>query len=118
MTPKQVSPAADWAAVYAGNGAHTCAVRTVGKLYCWGFNGTGQSSTSGGTSNPVLVTRQITSATDWTVPSAGSGHSCAIRAGGKLFCWGYNGSGQLGLGSKSNTAYPTQVTSTSGQPGA
>ena len=34
----------------------------------------------------------------WRTVSAGGSHSCAIRLDGALYCWGGNGSGQLGVG--------------------
>jgi len=43
--------------------------------------------------------------------AAGSGHTCAIREGGKVYCWGLNGEGQLGTGSMSPASLvPVQVT--------
>jgi alpha-tubulin suppressor-like RCC1 family protein len=32
----------DWRAVSAGSGAHACATRTNGRLFCWGYNSQGQ----------------------------------------------------------------------------
>jgi alpha-tubulin suppressor-like RCC1 family protein len=40
-TPHQVGTAADWQSVEAG-GHHTCAMRTNGSLWCWGWNENGQ----------------------------------------------------------------------------
>src|SRR5829696_9072109 len=33
---------------------------------------------------------------EWVGVSAGSWHSCGVTASGKVYCWGLNGSGQLG----------------------
>lgn len=41
--------------------------------------------------------------------SAGMYHSCAITESGLAFCWGRNGSGQLGDGSKAHRATPVAV---------
>jgi alpha-tubulin suppressor-like RCC1 family protein len=33
---------------------------------------------------------------------AGQYHTCAVRPGGHLICWGYNGDGELGYGNRNN----------------
>jgi alpha-tubulin suppressor-like RCC1 family protein len=44
--------------------------------------------------------------------SAGSYHTCAIDNNGSLWCWGRNGSGQLGDGTYANKDAPVQVSGT------
>jgi alpha-tubulin suppressor-like RCC1 family protein/pimeloyl-ACP methyl ester carboxylesterase len=44
-----------------------------------------------------------------SVSSRGS-HSCALRASGEAFCWGYNVRGQLGDGSTGSSGTPVRVT--------
>ena len=39
--------------------------------------------------------------------SAGYEHTCAINAAGATYCWGYNGSGQVGTGSTTTYEYNT-----------
>jgi alpha-tubulin suppressor-like RCC1 family protein len=41
--------------------------------------------------------------------AAGAAHSCAIRADGSLWCWGYNHSGDLGDGTATSNPLPVQV---------
>lgn len=45
----------------------------------------------------------------FTSIATGNYHSCGIR-GGSVYCWGYNGKGQLGNGSTVNSSTPVQVT--------
>ncbi|TVQ96371.1 MAG: hypothetical protein EA398_16165, partial [Deltaproteobacteria bacterium] len=45
----------------------------------------------------------------WTLLSVGTFSSCAIRSSGRLYCWGYNYYGQLGIGTSGNRNRPTQV---------
>lgn len=86
---------------------HTCAIRG-GKLYCWGASIYGQ----------LGLGQTLESATPKQVNLPGSGavqsvstiadHTCAIR-GGKLYCWGKNDYGQLGLGNFINRNTPQEV---------
>jgi alpha-tubulin suppressor-like RCC1 family protein len=39
----------------------------------------------------------------------GYGHTCAIRVNHALWCWGANGSAQLGLGDTETRRVPTRV---------
>lgn len=49
---------------------------------------------------------------DFTAVSVGSSHSCALAAAGAAFCWGFNGSGQLGNGTTMSTWWPTRMNGT------
>src|SRR5690349_3350534 len=35
----------------------------------------------------------------WVAISAGDSHTCALQKIGRVFCWGYNQDGELGIGS-------------------
>ena len=108
ISPQQITSATDWKTVEAGDG-FTCAIRSVGKLYCWGADGNGQLGNGPGGDSTIPI--QITSATDWKAVSAGNNHTCAVR--GKLYCWGYDGTGQVGNGDATSTDViaPAQITS-------
>ena len=58
---------------------HTCAIRTDGRLVCWGKDDKGQASPPPGI---------------FTEVGAGYAHSCALRDDGTLACWGDNSKGQ------------------------
>lgn len=119
-TPVQVGTASDWSVVSASFTAHTCGIR-AGALYCWGDNTTGQIGD--GTTIERTVPTRVGIAADWKQISTGGfgvwygtdsefnsfpGHSCGIRAGGALFCWGENGIGQLGDGTMTERHVPTR----------
>ncbi len=112
--PTLVTKMPNWIDISAGY-SHACGIRKVGektKLYCWGFNGDGEIGT-GKKSNKFLgFTEPKGNFEDWKSVSAGYYHTCAIRDNnGKntLYCWGYNGTGQLGNGNNNSVYYPSTV---------
>jgi hypothetical protein len=99
-----------WTQVSAGT-QHTCAIRAGGTLWCWGNNGSGQLGI-GSTMNesrPQEVTSPARAG--WGSVGEGGYHTCALRTGGTLWCWGENTSGELGIGSLApDETLPQQVT--------
>lgn len=45
----------------------------------------------------------------WTGVAAGAVHLCGVRPDDRLFCWGGNASGQLGLGDVATRTVPAVV---------
>jgi len=108
--PVQVAGGAtNWTAVTAGD-FHTCARRTTGRLYCWGSDDAGQLGDGGLDTDQAAPVQVAGGATNWTAVTVGSEHTCARRTTGRLYCWGYDGSGQLGDGGLfTEQATPVQV---------
>lgn len=46
--------------------------------------------------------------------AAGDAHSCAIKSGGSIWCWGKNDKGQLGNGTMNDALVPSQVVDNNG----
>ena len=90
----------------ASNSITTASVRY---LFGWGANadqGLGIAQVGGQVSSPV----QVQSADDWQVFSNLGRSWCAgIKTDGKLFAWGLNNVGQLGLGDVTLRSSPVQV---------
>ncbi len=109
-TPVRVFPyASDWASVSAG-GSHTCAVKTTGRLFCWGSSSQGALGAPGRANFDPTAVEVLGNATNWASVSAGAGHTCAIKTSGRLFCWGFDQVGQLGDDSRIADRWaPTQV---------
>jgi alpha-tubulin suppressor-like RCC1 family protein len=106
--PIRSGSANDWSAIGTGDG-HTCGVRAPGSLFCWGRNSA--SNLGLGQTVDVQLRRatRIGSDEDWSSVASGQDGSCALRAAGSLFCWGGNGSGNLGLGDREQRMEPTAL---------
>jgi alpha-tubulin suppressor-like RCC1 family protein len=112
---REATEATDWRSVSAGD-KHTCAIKTDGSLWCWGNNSSGQlgNGQSGTGAHQAAPVRESSSAADWDSVVAGGYHTCAVKTNRTLWCWGYNFSGQLGVGvgasgATENKSAPTQV---------
>ncbi|RLG78519.1 MAG: hypothetical protein DRO40_13760, partial [Thermoprotei archaeon] len=100
-------------------------------------NGSGTETTSKTGSNNITITRQLTISTSHTLNASsstwtfngiydklydisqvtgGDYHTCALKSdGSRVYCWGYNGYGQLGNNATSTGEdIPQEVVSTSG----
>ncbi len=81
---------------------HTCAITTDSKLYCWGdmIGADGYPGPMGHDDGAAHdVPAQVGQDADWTFIATDTFHSCGLRGGGDLWCWGRNAEGQLGVGS-------------------
>jgi alpha-tubulin suppressor-like RCC1 family protein len=67
--------------------------------------------TRAGTTGRPTVTGRMSPGAPWARIAAGGDHTCGIRAGGTLWCWGDNEDGQLGLGNDTDQDLPRQVIS-------
>jgi alpha-tubulin suppressor-like RCC1 family protein len=94
-------------AISAGD-YHTCALTTGGSLKCWGDNKYGQLGNNSTTESHVPVDVSILSGSVSAI-SAGDYHTCALTTGSGLKCWGWNGNGQLGNSSTTDSYVPVDV---------
>jgi alpha-tubulin suppressor-like RCC1 family protein/endonuclease/exonuclease/phosphatase family metal-dependent hydrolase len=92
----------------AAGGEHTCVVNRDGEVWCWGQNAYGQVGNGDRGPGPKAP-MQVGSRTDWQSVAAGGADTCGIRQSGKLFCWGLNNEGQLGVGDKKVKTEPKKV---------
>jgi alpha-tubulin suppressor-like RCC1 family protein len=86
----------------------TCGI-SQGRVYCWGNNAWGQAGI--GTTNTDEVSPQAVLLDREAVVLTASGrHACLVTDTGDAYCWGANGSGQLGVGASSiSQATPVPV---------
>ena len=111
LVPRVVSLSLSFSDLAAGPWG-TCGLSGT-EIYCWGFvNSNGVlgdgTTTSHGTPEPVLSSVQF-----GALASSGpeNGHMCALSVDGVAYCWGGNGSGQLGDGTRTDRWVPTLVRS-------
>jgi alpha-tubulin suppressor-like RCC1 family protein len=93
---------------------------TDGTLYAWGYNGAGQLGV-GDTTTRYLPTRVGTLTNVVQVMTSAKGNRngegsadtvCALTGSGQLYCWGYNGYGEVGNYTTAQQNSPVQVATT------
>ncbi len=89
-------------------GQYTCARLETGRVYCWGENVSGQLGD--GTLFPSDTPREVAMLGDEALQiAAGVRSTCALTRPGRVYCWGENGSGQLGDGTTVARTVPVEV---------
>lgn len=103
--PANLSPIALGAnaGVLSSGGRHNCILDTSSRVRCWGSAflgslGYGNNESIGDNELPAVAGTVELGATAIQI-SAGLSHTCAVLSDGRVRCWGFNSSGQLGIGS-------------------
>jgi alpha-tubulin suppressor-like RCC1 family protein len=117
--PVSVSGLAAGVSMIAAGSDFTCAVTTDGGAKCWGDGATGQlgngTSTNSATPSTVLDATGSSPLNSVVIVSAGFENACVLTTEGNVFCWGADGSGQLGNGNVSSaSAIPVEVLNSNG----
>jgi alpha-tubulin suppressor-like RCC1 family protein len=105
--PEPVVADRGWVSVVCGQ-FHSCAIHEDGSLWCWGDNRFGQLGLSGG------ATRSTPEAVNGiggrvVQVSASAFATCALNDERRLWCWGRNLEGQLGVDTPSESFEPILV---------
>ncbi len=116
FSPVPVAGGLTFATISAGS-RHTCGLTVDGTAYCWGDNTKGQlgDGTTTRQATPVAVVGGVRFATIEAggavggSAGVGGGHTCGLTASGDAYCWGWNGSGQLGDGTTVDRSVPAPV---------
>jgi alpha-tubulin suppressor-like RCC1 family protein len=108
LVPVRVSGITDGSTVGAGY-LFTCASLHSGTVACWGYNTYGQLGTGAPTDSRALIPATVHGIADATAVDVGTYHACALRAVGTVMCWGFNGDGELGDGTTTQSGTPVAV---------
>ena len=102
-------PAGTTVTAIAAGDDHVLALTSTGGLLAWGYNDYGQVGDATTTERHLPVAVHLPAGTTVTAIGAGAGHSLAVTSTGSVLAWGYNNTGQLGLGNTTDRHVPTQV---------
>jgi len=91
-----------------GGYGHNCVLLPSGKVGCWGFSNVGQVG-NGTIADRVPTPVAVSGLTNGISLASGYAHSCAVRQGGTVSCWGSNLHGQLGNGTTTDSSTPVTV---------
>lgn len=91
---------------------HACVITKAGGVACWGMNDAGQLGTKPDT-EPHRKPVTVAGLSGVARLAAGEASTCALMNDGSVRCWGANGEGELGLGTRSPDERPARVTALS-----
>ncbi len=99
----------------SASGSHAGVLTSQGRVFTWGFNSNGElgDNTTNRKLSPVDITSNFTLTAQEKITSIsfGTNHSSAITSDGRLFMWGSNFQGQLGINSLGgNSLIPVDIT--------
>lgn len=101
QTTPVLVPGIDDATAVTTMNSGTCVLHAGGTVSCWGDNDGGEVGQPIDTSNLpssayIGTPQRIPGLSDVVALDAGWWHVCAIKRNGTVWCWGFNGDGQLG----------------------
>jgi alpha-tubulin suppressor-like RCC1 family protein len=85
---------------------HSLALTSHGHVLAWGYNGDGQLGNDTTTDSHIPVKTDLPAGSHVKGISAGCVFSLARTASGLVLAWGYNGDGELGNGTTTNSDKP------------
>lgn len=101
-TPQPVAAPTGGAWDQVARGTVACGLLTSGAPYCWGVETGGEVGNGGAFDDLIQFPTAVDGGHTFAMVDTFGGHSCGVTGQGAAWCWGRNGSGQLG--------YPTDFT--------
>lgn len=92
----------------SAGGGFSVALKSDGSVWTWGVNDVGQLGANMLEADSLLPV-QVVGLSEIRSVAAGPTHAVALRSDGTVWTWGYNGLGQLGDGTRTNSRVPVQV---------
>jgi alpha-tubulin suppressor-like RCC1 family protein len=94
--------------------SHTCAIAEGGAVWCFGYSPDGRAGVDCPEAEPCTtdyLKKPVRLNIDWaaTQVAVGAASTCALAASNEVYCWGYNMSGQVGVGHVSEQEPPSKV---------
>ncbi len=107
--PTSVEPKeGSWGDISSGD-SHSCGILSRSEIYCWGGGEFGQIG-DGSRIDRFAPTRVIIEGDRQFVSiESGDFHNCALSSEGEVWCWGWNGYGQIGNGNFEDTGVASIV---------
>lgn len=106
--PSQVSGLSNVVSVSPGGG-FSLALTADGKVWAWGHNDQGELGVSPSSLNQRPTPSQVPGLSEIIDVAASPSHAVALRADGRVLCWGRNEDGELGSGTKTKFRHTPQV---------
>ncbi len=106
--PARVDHESPFHAITAGN-FHACALDVSGNAWCWGRNENGQLGIGQLVSQNAPAAVHMPPGAVFGEVRCGGNSCCGVDSRKRVWCWGANGSGQLGIGPGPDRSEPQPV---------
>ncbi len=111
--PGVVGSGGNWTSITTGTD-HVCGIQSDSSAWCFGLNTAGALGINSTKASPVAAKVGGTTPGTWLSISAGMNHTCGIKQGGVMYCWGNGTLGALGTGDVTNALLPAPVQTEAG----
>jgi uncharacterized repeat protein (TIGR02543 family) len=108
LVPTQIAGISNIVSISAGT-FHTLLLGKDGKVYSFGNGGYGKLGHGNETSFSVPTQIMVAGENNITAITAGASHSLLLGKDGKVYSFGYSGSGELGHGNEDTQLSPKQI---------